>query len=93
MVVSMLQNLSHKYYSHYIIIKFVGFELIYYVINFNVVSSSLIFSDLVSRPEARSDSNVGSEPGSGRETIYWDSLPVFFFSELNLYLWVYKQFQ
>ena len=47
MIVNMLQNLSHKYYSHYIIIKFVGFELIYYVINFNIVSSSMIFSDLV----------------------------------------------
>ena len=25
-----------------------------------------------------------------RERLDWDSLPVFFFSELNLYLWVYK---
>ena len=33
----------------------------------------------LSRPDSRSDPNGGSEPGSGRETIYWDSLPVYFF--------------
>ena len=48
---------------------------------------------LLSHPDSRSDPNGGFEPGSGRETIYWDSLPFFFFfSKLNLYLWVYKQF-
>ena len=39
-----------------------------------------------------SDPIGGSEPVSGCETIYWDSLLIFFFPELNLYLWVYKQF-
>ena len=33
----------------------------------------------VSHPDSRFDSNGGSEPGSRRETIYWDSLLVFFF--------------
>ena len=48
----MLQNLNHKYYSHNInikyiesIIKCIDFEPIHYVINLNVVSSSIIFSD------------------------------------------------
>ena len=31
-----------------------------------------------------SDPNGGFEPGSGRETIYWDSLPVFFFLRAEL---------
>ena len=33
----------------------------------------------MSHPDSWSDPNGGSEPSSGRETIYWDSLPVFFF--------------
>ena len=28
----------------------------------------------LSHPDSQSDPNGGSEPGSGRETIYWDSL-------------------
>ena len=32
----------------------------------------------VSHPDFRSDPIGGSEPGSGCETIYWDSLPNFF---------------
>ena len=32
----------------------------------------------LSHPASRSDPNGRSEPSSGRETIYWDSLPVFF---------------
>ena len=32
----------------------------------------------MSSPDSRSDPNGGSEPNSGCETIYWDSLPVFF---------------
>ena len=43
---------------------------------------------VVSHPDSRSDLNGESEQSSGRETIYYDS----FFSNLNLYLWVYKQF-
>ena len=38
-IVSMLQNYNHRYCSHYNIIKFVGFELIHYIINKGVVSS------------------------------------------------------
>ena len=34
---------------------------------------------LLSHPDSRSDPIGGSEPSSGRETIYWDSLPDFFF--------------
>ena len=50
----MLQNLSHKYYSHNnnmkcvgSTIKCLGFELIHYVINLNVVSSFMIFSNFL----------------------------------------------
>ena len=37
----------------------------------------------MSRPDSRPDLNDGSEPSSGPETIYWDSLPDFFFFFLN----------
>ena len=33
----------------------------------------------MSRPDSRSDPIGGSEPSSGCETVYWDSLPDFFF--------------
>ena len=47
-VVIMLQNWSdHTYLSYYSIIKYVGFKLIYYTINLNIVSSFMFFSDLV----------------------------------------------
>ena len=36
MIVNILKNWSCKYFSHYFI-KFVGFMLIYYVINLNIV--------------------------------------------------------
>ena len=41
---------------------------------------SLIYDPVLSlsHSDLWSDPNGGSEPGSGRETIYWDSLPVFF---------------
>ena len=42
----------------------------------------------MSRPDSRSDFIGGSEPISGCEDIYWDSLPDFF-SKQNLYLWVW----
>ena len=45
MVISMLKNWSRKYFSHFII-KFVGFMPICYTINFNIVSSCMIFSYL-----------------------------------------------
>ena len=52
LVINMLQNLNHRYSSHnnnikYVasIIKCIDFELIYYVINLNVVSYSIVFSD------------------------------------------------
>ena len=35
------------YFSHYSIIKFIGFEPIYYIINLNVVSSFMVFSEFV----------------------------------------------
>ena len=45
MVIDMLNNRSHKYFSYYII-KFVGFITIYYIINLNIVSSLMNFSNL-----------------------------------------------
>ena len=48
MIVSMLQNLNHRYSNHYSIIKFVGFEPIYYTINLSVVSSSMFFNEFLS---------------------------------------------
>ena len=45
MIVSMLKNWSRRYSNHYII-KFIGFILIYYAINLNIVSSFMIFSYL-----------------------------------------------
>ena len=35
----------------------------------------LYVREIVSRPDSRPDPNDGSEPSSGRETMYWDSLP------------------
>ena len=43
MVVNMLHNWSRWYFSHYRIIKCVGFELMHYDINLNGMSSSTIF--------------------------------------------------
>ena len=48
----MLQNLSHRYFSHnssikcvYSTIKCIDFESIHYAINLDVVSSLMVFSD------------------------------------------------
>ena len=41
----MLENWSNIYYSHYRIIKCIGFEPIYYVINVDVALSSKVFSE------------------------------------------------
>ena len=43
MVVNISKNLSHRYSTHYII-KIVGFILIYYTINMEIISSCLVFS-------------------------------------------------
>ena len=48
MVISILQNWSCRYSSHYFI-KFVGFIWIYYIINLNIVSSYMILSYLYLR--------------------------------------------
>ena len=45
MVVIILNNRSCKYFSHYII-KFIGFTLIYYVINLDIILLFMIFSNL-----------------------------------------------
>ena len=45
MVVIILKNRSRKYFSHYII-KFIGFMLIYYAINLNVILLFMNFSNL-----------------------------------------------
>ena len=44
----------------------------------------------MSHPDSRSDSIGRSEPSSGRETIYWDSLPVFFFFESKYHIQKYR---
>ena len=45
MIVGKLNNLSCGYSSHYFI-KYVGFILIYYFINLDIVSSCIVFSYL-----------------------------------------------
>ena len=45
MVISMFKNWSCKYYSYYFI-KFIGFILIYYTINLDIVSSYMVFNYL-----------------------------------------------
>ena len=52
-IINMIQNWNHKYFSHnsnikylVLIIKYIGFESIRYAINVDVVSSFMIFSDL-----------------------------------------------
>ena len=45
MVVIILKNRSRKYFSYYIT-KFIGFMLIYYAINLNVILLFMIFSNL-----------------------------------------------
>ena len=59
----------------------------------------------MSHPESRSDPIGGSEPSSGCETIYWDSLPVFFLkaelvsvsiqtiSVITKIIYIYKSYQ
>ena len=45
MVVNILENWSHRYVSHYNAIKCVSFDSIHYVINIDVVSSSMDFNE------------------------------------------------
>ena len=45
MVVIILKNWSFKYFNHFII-KFIGFMLIYYIINLDIISSFIVFSNL-----------------------------------------------
>ena len=44
------------------------------------------FDLVMSHPDSRSDPIGGSEPVSGCENIYWDSLPDFFFPKAELVL-------
>ena len=46
MIFSILLNWIHMYFSHYRIIKYVGFKLIYCAIDLDVVSSFRVFSEL-----------------------------------------------
>ena len=47
----------------------------------------------MSRPDSRSDPIGGSEPSSGCETIYWDSLPFFFFiTESKYHIQIQKNY-
>ena len=43
MVIIMLYNWNHKYYSYYKIIKYVDFELIIYAINLDVIIATPSF--------------------------------------------------
>ena len=45
MIVNILQNWSHRYCSHYIIIKCIGFEPNNYNINLDLDSSSKVFNE------------------------------------------------
>ena len=45
MIVNMMQNLSNGYFSHYNTIKYISFELIHYVNNLYVISSSMSFNE------------------------------------------------
>ena len=38
----------------------------------------------MAHPDSRSDPIGGSEPGLGRETIYWESLPVSFYNRIKI---------
>ena len=42
LIISMLKNLSYKYFSHYFI-KIMGFIPIYYIINLNIVLFYMVF--------------------------------------------------
>ena len=46
----------------------------------------------MSHPDSRFDPNGGSEPSSGRETIYWDSLPIIFYFLFFLDIGVFKSY-
>ena len=45
MVVNMLKNWNHMYYSHHKIIKYIGFKSIHYAVNLDTQSSSIVFSE------------------------------------------------
>ena len=48
---------------------------------------------VLSHPDSRSDPIGGSEPSSGRKTIYWDSLPCFFFiTESKYHIHIQKNY-
>ena len=67
------------------------------VVKFLIVDAPSTYNMLLGKPPLnvtlpfpiRPEWRIRTE--SGRETIYWDSLTCSF-SELNLYLWLYKQF-
>ena len=44
-IVNILYNLSYMYYSHYIIIKYIGFKPIYYAINLYIVLYFINFNE------------------------------------------------
>ena len=44
MVINILQNLSHIYFSHHIIIKYVDFKSFHCVINLDATSSSRVYT-------------------------------------------------
>ena len=45
--IDMIENLSHMYYSHHIIIKCVGFKSIHYTINLDIASSIEYLANLI----------------------------------------------
>ena len=49
MIVNMLHNWNHKYYSHYKIIKYVGFKSVIYANNVDGASSFKFFSEFDSK--------------------------------------------
>ena len=45
--IDMMENLSHMYYSHHIIIKYVSFKSIHYAINLDITSSIEYLANLI----------------------------------------------
>ena len=45
MVINMLKNRSHRYSSHYRVIKYIGFEPIHCATNLDAISSFEVFSE------------------------------------------------
>ena len=71
---------------------FGGHRLTFGFVVLPFVGVVLFPSPAMSRPDSGFDPIGESEPSPRSDTIYLGLFTCFFFPELNLYLWVYKQF-